>query len=43
MVSDFVLYSGSLAEEGTHDALMRAGGLYARMWEEQQKVRPWVF
>ncbi len=39
----FVLYSGSLAEEDAHDALMRGGGLYPRMWEEQQKVRQWVF
>jgi ATP-binding cassette subfamily B protein len=38
-----VLDGGSVVEEGTHDALMRAGGLYARMWEEQQKVRQWTF
>jgi ATP-binding cassette, subfamily B, bacterial IrtB/YbtQ len=39
----FVLDSGTVVEEGAHDALMGAGGLYARMWEEQQKVRQWAF
>jgi ATP-binding cassette subfamily B protein len=38
-----VLESGSVVEEGTHDALMRAGGLYNRMWDEQQHVRRWKF
>lgn len=32
-----VLSEGRIAEEGTHDALMRKGGLYHRMYEEQSK------
>jgi ATP-binding cassette subfamily B protein len=31
----FVLDHGVLIEEGSHDALMAAGGLYARLYEEQ--------
>ena len=31
-----VLDGGRLVEQGTHDALMRAGGLYARMVTQQQ-------
>jgi len=38
-----VLEGGSIAEEGTHDELMRAEGLYRRMWDEQQQVRSWKF
>jgi ATP-binding cassette, subfamily B, bacterial len=32
----FVLDAGRLAESGSHDALMRAGGLYRRMYEGQR-------
>jgi ATP-binding cassette subfamily B protein len=38
-----VLEEGRIVEQGTHNALMRAGGLYRRMWDEQQKVREWKF
>ena len=38
-----VLEDGLIAEEGTHDELMRAEGLYRRMWDEQQQVRSWKF
>ena len=38
-----VLDNGSIVEEGTHDELMRAKGLYRRLWDEQQKVRRWKF
>jgi ATP-binding cassette subfamily B protein IrtB len=38
-----VLEDGRLVEQGTHDELMRAEGLYRRMWDEQQKVRTWKF
>lgn len=38
-----VLEDGSIAEEGMHDELMRAKGLYRRMWDEQQQVRSWKF
>jgi ATP-binding cassette subfamily B protein len=38
-----VLDDGRIVEQGSHDSLMRAGGLYRRMWEEQQVVRKWRF
>jgi ATP-binding cassette subfamily B protein len=38
-----VLNDGSVVEEGKHDELMLANGLYRRMWDEQQKVRKWKF
>ena len=31
----FVLVAGRLAEQGTHDELRAAGGVYARLWAEQ--------
>lgn len=30
-----VLEQGVISEQGTHDSLVRAGGLYARMWRDQ--------
>lgn len=30
-----VLSNGRLVEEGTHDELVKKGGLYAKMWQEQ--------
>ena len=38
-----VLDNGSIVEQGAHDELMRAEGLYRRMWDEQQRVRTWKF
>lgn len=38
-----VLEDGRIVEQGAHDDLMRAGELYRRMWDEQQKVREWKF
>ena len=39
-VSDniYVLDGGVLAGQGTHDALLRAGGAYARLWDAQQAL-----
>lgn len=39
-VSDniYVLDGGALAGQGTHDALLRAGGIYARLWDAQQAL-----
>ena len=31
----FVLSGGTVAEEGTHDELLKKGGLYHEMWEKQ--------
>jgi ATP-binding cassette subfamily B protein len=36
-----VLDDGSVAEEGTHDELVTAGGLYARMWADYNKAVQW--
>ena len=36
-----VLDEGRVAEEGTHDQLVAAGGLYARMWADYQKAAQW--
>jgi ATP-binding cassette subfamily B protein len=38
-----VLEDGAVVEQGTHNALMKAGRLYRRMWDEQQQVRRWKF
>lgn len=36
-----VLNEGEVVEEGTHDALVKNGGLYARMWEDYNKAVQW--
>lgn len=36
-----VLKDGSIAEEGTHEALLEKDGLYAHMWEEYNKSVHW--
>ncbi|MBR3750014.1 MAG: ABC transporter ATP-binding protein [Firmicutes bacterium] len=36
-----VLDAGHVAEEGTHEQLAAAGGLYARMWEDYNKAVQW--
>ncbi|MGN9913920.1 ABC transporter ATP-binding protein [Phytohabitans sp. LJ34] len=36
-----VLESGKVAETGTHDELLAAGGLYTRMWHERTKASQW--
>ena len=36
-----VLDSGRVAESGTHDELVRAGGLYARMWADYHQAVSW--
>lgn len=36
-----VLEGGHVAEEGTHDELVAAGGLYSRMWEDYNKAVTW--
>jgi ATP-binding cassette subfamily B protein len=38
-----VLEKGRVAEQGTHDELLTGGGIYARMWQEQQKAKSWKF
>ena len=34
----YVLDHGTLAEQGTHEALLAAGGTYARLWTRQQEL-----
>ena len=36
-----VLDSGHVAEEGTHEELLAAGGLYARMWADYNRAVSW--
>ena len=36
-----VLDAGRLAEQGTHEELLRSGGLYARMWAEYRQAVQW--
>ncbi len=36
-----VLDAGHVAEEGTHEQLAAAGGLYARMWEDYNRAVQW--
>ena len=36
-----VLEEGAVAEEGTHEELLAAGGLYARMWTDYNKAVQW--
>lgn len=36
-----VLNEGKVAEQGTHDTLVKAGGLYSHMWEDYQKAASW--
>jgi ATP-binding cassette subfamily B protein len=36
-----VLADGRVAEHGTHDELLAAGGRYARMWQHHERARAW--
>jgi ATP-binding cassette subfamily B protein len=36
-----VLDGGTIVERGTHDQLLESGGLYWRLWREQQRARGW--
>ena len=36
-----VLDKGHVVEQGTHDELVGAGGLYARMWADYQTAAQW--
>ena len=33
-----VMENGQIAEQGTHDSLLAAGGLYAQLWAKQERV-----
>lgn len=37
----FVLEKGKIKEQGAHEELLRQGGLYARLWEEQNRAGYW--
>lgn len=36
-----VMERGRVVEQGTHDSLIAAGGLYARMWAQYQQAATW--
>ena len=36
-----VLDSGHKVEEGSHEELVKSGGLYSRMWEDYNKAVRW--
>ena len=36
-----VVDKGKIAEEGTHEALVSAGGRYSRMWEQYTRAADW--
>ncbi len=36
-----VLDRGEIREKGTHDMLLRQGGIYAQLWEEQNRAGSW--
>ena len=36
-----VLDAGHVVEQGTHDELLKANGLYARMWEDYKQAVQW--
>ena len=36
-----VLAEGQVVEQGTHDSLMRNDGLYARLWNSQERTQGW--
>jgi len=36
-----VLAAGTVAEAGTHEELLRAGGEYARLWSAHERARHW--
>ena len=38
-----VLAAGRLMEEGTHEQLLRSGGIYERLWQQLMPVAPAVF
>jgi len=38
-----VLDKGVITEKGTHQELIQTNGLYAKLWQEQQKARGWKF
>ena len=38
----YVLNEGKIAESGTHDSLIREGGLYAKLWGLQKQSHGWV-
>ena len=37
----FVMEKGRVAEQGSHDELLKARGLYAKMWKDYQTSAEW--
>ena len=37
----YVLKDGAIAEDGSHNELLKANGIYAHMWEEYNKSVNW--
>ena len=37
----YVVENGRIKEQGSHEELIQAGGLYSRMWEDYRQAADW--
>lgn len=41
LLNILVLDNGKIVEQGSHTALLQTDGIYAALWNEQQKAGKW--